>query len=79
MLADAMTPGDGAVVAHVLLNRLALVAGRAATLRARWDKVPPEVRDEWLTSIAQTAEQTSAVFQLLVQGHDVSTATEDGG
>ena len=65
-------PGDAAVAAHIILNELALTAGRAATLRERWERVPAEVRHRWLTEMAETATRTSAVFHALAQGHGVT-------
>jgi hypothetical protein len=67
-LRAARTNGDIAVAAHVLLNRLAVVAGRMVILRNQWDDLAPETRDAWLAHAQRTSVDASAAFQLLVRG-----------
>ena len=71
-----MVDEDTAVTAHVLLNALALAAGRAATLRRHWERVPPELRDEWLAQAQDAAVQASALVSQLARGHPLDAAME---
>lgn len=64
-------PEIAAVQAHVLLNSLAVMAGRAATMRLNWDDLPPETRTGWLADAERMAVDAAELLRLMVQGHAV--------
>ena len=58
-----LEPGDAAVQAHLLLNAFAVMAGRAATLRVHWERLPAETRTEWLAEMERSATAATALFR----------------
>ena len=60
---------DVAVQAHLLLNAFALMAGRAATLRVHWERLPADTREEWLAEMQAAANDASRLFHELTLGH----------
>jgi K+-sensing histidine kinase KdpD len=56
-----------AVVAHSLLNSLAVIQGNAETLAASWDRIAAEARYELLTRIVTQSELVAGVLTDLVR------------
>lgn len=63
-------PGDPmvAVVAHGLLNSMAIIAGAASTLREAWDALDARRRAELLAMIGDQAQHVSDMLGDLARG-----------
>ena len=57
-----------AVVAHGLLNAMAVIAGTTMTVRRNWDGLDPEKRDAMLGTIERQADFVTGLLQDLVRG-----------
>jgi K+-sensing histidine kinase KdpD len=57
-----------AVVAHGLLNALAVIAGNTMTVRRNWDVLDPQRRDGMLAAVEQQAQFVTGLLQDLVRG-----------
>ena len=61
-----------AVMAHGLLNSMAIIAGAGHTLRESWDDLPPEQRLQLLTMITDQSGYVSDMLGELARGLPVS-------
>lgn len=57
-----------AVVAHGLLNAMAVIAGTTMTVRRNWDRLDPEKRDAMLATVERQSEFVTGLLQDLVRG-----------
>jgi K+-sensing histidine kinase KdpD len=67
-LADWEADPTMAVVAHGLLNAMAVITGTAMTVRRNWDRLEHDQRDRMLGSIERQAEFVTGLLQDLVRG-----------
>ena len=56
-----------AVVAHSLLNSVAVISGAAETLAEHWDRIDPDRREEFLGRIVTQAKHVTEVLTDLVR------------
>lgn len=57
-----------AVMAHGLLNSMAIISGAAATLREMWADLPADRREQLLRMITEQAEYVSEMLGDLARG-----------
>lgn len=67
-LADWDADPTMAVVAHGLLNAMAIIAGNSMTVRRHWDRLDADKRDAMLATIERQAEFVTGLLQDLVRG-----------
>lgn len=69
---DATTAGDStalaAVLAHTLLNSLAVVRGGTELLARHHETLPAEERHEWYRRVDEHAELLASVLERVAQG-----------
>lgn len=57
-----------AVVAHGLLNSMAVICGAATTLRESWDELDAKARDDLLVMIESQGDHVTAMLADLARG-----------
>ena len=62
------TDAASALIAHALLNSVAIIAGAAGTLRSVWQTLDDERRETLLSMIESQAAHVAGVLQDLVRG-----------
>jgi hypothetical protein len=65
-----------AVMAHGLLNSMAIITGAGHTLRDSWDELPPEQRLQLLTMITEQSGYVSDMLSELARGLPVGVLRE---
>jgi hypothetical protein len=68
MVADWEADPTMAVVAHGLLNAMAVIAGTTMTVRRSWDRLDSAKRDAMLETIERQCEFVTGLLQDLVRG-----------
>lgn len=65
-----------AVMAHGLLNSMAIISGAAGTLREMWADLPADRREQLLRMITEQAEYVSEMLADLARGLPVGVLRE---
>lgn len=73
---DRSPDPTAAVVAHGLLNSMAIIGGAARTLQESWTTLPAVERDRLLRMIAEQASHVAAMLGDLARGLPVGVLQE---
>ena len=73
---DWLPDATAAVMAHGLLNSMAIIGGAARTLQEAWDSLPVHERERLLAMIAEQAEHVSGMLGDLARGLPVGVLEE---
>lgn len=73
---DRLPDPTAAVMAHGLLNSMAIIGGAARTLQDSWDALPAEHRDRLLSMIADQAEHVGGMLGDMARGLPIGALEE---